>query len=981
MKNTSIISDLADNLSDILENSHEKYNRNTFATIVDRLRSPLQVMIMGEFSVGKSTFINAMLGQEVAISSPIPTTAVITKFVYGSKDRILVYFNDGKKQEYTITEFNKLTVEDNGRFKEMHSRIKYVERQLPNELLKKYTFIDSPGRNAIVDKHEEITRDFVENADAMLWLFSVDQMGGQAEKNVLQSFSKRLKPIAIVNKVDLVNEDDELDELIEALKINFNDDIVSVVPISADWALQGILTDNKQMVEAGNLNMVYEEMNHYIDLNASYLKVQKLIQDFAPIITEYTQSFNNYNREIFNSSKKQYASYVTKLTNMVHKNDFINEKFNNIILLITDVIGSRELPESNTYYTTIRDCVEKIKNNFFDLIGNTLYNAIHGSAEAQYEYANSLGKCNKAGYWYSKAGEQDYLHAQQALYKNYTNKGYWYEKAAKLGDIYAILQIAFSYYNGVNDVAQDMKKAVYWLEQAVKYEQKDVEIAKYYLAYLYKNGIVVVQDYKKAYDLANYSLKKDYIPAIGLVAELMYYGYGIAQDKIEAFLLWRKGGFNKEIQKYFVSDNYDLHRKIAEGFCDDKAEYNRAAKEFSESYFWYDLDFNHNNNVDSAYRCGKILEKEQQWNNAMEWHKVAAENGYIESMKSAGDICFYQYNQQLSSMIYYCRGMIRGNGYCASKVLGYITKRSAQVFAIYAVLSLMIHTVNINAYSERNDEITKDNKTFIEIKSALDEVKNDYISGAYKVSSENDSIVNKFSYNINKLQKISSEVIEKDNKFAEKYEKVISLDKYFLLSDYVKNNYFQLVDSNVTDLYNHDYDNVLSRMENDEERLKEERIAKEKAADDARKEELKKKREIEERNAKKALISKFSLGNIELGDSLDYVEHNYGPTKKVTKTDSRIIYNYDDIKVYTLNGIVTGIVSDGSRLTTPDGIHEGSDFSKVKEAYGKEDYISDYEGLTLHEYCVTDNVGKKIIMRFAVNKKNKVDYISIRRDQ
>ena len=61
MKNTSIISDLADNLSDILENSHEKYNRNTFATIVDRLRSPLQVMIMGEFSVGKSTFINAML--------------------------------------------------------------------------------------------------------------------------------------------------------------------------------------------------------------------------------------------------------------------------------------------------------------------------------------------------------------------------------------------------------------------------------------------------------------------------------------------------------------------------------------------------------------------------------------------------------------------------------------------------------------------------------------------------------------------------------------------------------------------------------------------------------------------------------------------------------------------------------------------------------------------------------------------------------
>ena len=46
---------------------------------VARLKSPLQVMVMGAFSTGKSSFVNALLGENVTAVEALPTTAVITK--------------------------------------------------------------------------------------------------------------------------------------------------------------------------------------------------------------------------------------------------------------------------------------------------------------------------------------------------------------------------------------------------------------------------------------------------------------------------------------------------------------------------------------------------------------------------------------------------------------------------------------------------------------------------------------------------------------------------------------------------------------------------------------------------------------------------------------------------------------------------------------------------------------------------------------
>ena len=820
MPKNNTISELRNNLSILLKNVPAGLSKAGLQSIINGLTAPLQVMIMGEFSVGKSTFINALLEKEVAIASPIPTTAVITKFVYGGKDRTIVHFLDGTQQEYNPQDFNRLTVENNGKYKEMHDSIEYVERQLPNDLLKIYNFIDSPGRNAIVEKHEEVTRNFVENADAMLWLFSVDQMGGKSEKEVLQSFSKRLKPIAIVNKVDMVDDDDELDELLDELKLNFKDDIADVVPISAEYALQGVLERKNDLLEFSNFKEVFAKLQQHIGARQVYLKAKKAMQDLVPVLQEYEKAATQAVKTAFLAGKNNYAFYASRLKAAVKLHDSMGEALRNIAALLADAIGKRELPESNADYREICTISKAWDEACQNGVGKVLYAALHGDAAAQYEYAKNQREKAAAEYWYKEAGAGGYLPAQQVLYKNYKPAGYWYERAAQNGDKYAILQIALSYYYGRNDVEKNLQKAAYWLEKAVQYEQAGVNEAKYCLAYLYADGSVVKQDYKKAYALASAAAKAGYVPVMGLTAWLMYNGHGVQENKIEAFRLWRRGGFNDEIEKYFVNDNFALHKRIAEELCGKNAGSNKADEKYSSAYFWYKLDFEHNDDADSAFACGEICEQEEIWQEAFKWYDICAKRNNLEAIERAGDICYFKFEKMLQSMKYYAKGMFKGNKYCGKMLWKYAAKRGMQAFAIYAVLSVMVHMIGIHAYSIRNEKIEENNQNFLEAKSYLDRIQRDYQNGSYRVNSENDSTVSTFEKKIKILQNIAADYFIDEQEFQYTHDYYRDIGKYFLFNDYVMENYITLIDSQVTSKYNHDYDDTLHSMQQDEARFK-----------------------------------------------------------------------------------------------------------------------------------------------------------------
>lgn len=67
-------------------------------TLIDAIKTtPLHVAVFGEFSSGKTTFLNALLGEELLSVSLEPTTAVPTFIRYGRAFNLFVYKKNGER--------------------------------------------------------------------------------------------------------------------------------------------------------------------------------------------------------------------------------------------------------------------------------------------------------------------------------------------------------------------------------------------------------------------------------------------------------------------------------------------------------------------------------------------------------------------------------------------------------------------------------------------------------------------------------------------------------------------------------------------------------------------------------------------------------------------------------------------------------------------------------------------------------------------
>jgi small GTP-binding protein len=167
------------------------------------------LVIAGEFNSGKSSFINALLGEKVLAEGVTPTTDRITLLRYGDTPA-----------EQTLEEF-------------------LLERDYPADVLRRLTIVDTPGTNAIIRRHEELTRDFIPRADLVLFITSADRPFTESEREFLSTIQEWGKKIVIVlNKADLL-EEHELEQVLTFIRENARDLLgitPDIFPVSARQA-------------------------------------------------------------------------------------------------------------------------------------------------------------------------------------------------------------------------------------------------------------------------------------------------------------------------------------------------------------------------------------------------------------------------------------------------------------------------------------------------------------------------------------------------------------------------------------------------------------------------------------------------------------------------------------------------------------------------------------------------------------------------
>jgi small GTP-binding protein len=150
----------------------------------DALTGFFLLVVAGEFNSGKSSFVNALLGERVLPEGVTPTT-----------DRINVLRHGERTEERVLEEF-------------------VLERTHPAELLREIAIVDTPGTNAVIRRHEELTRDFVPRSDLILFVTSADRPFTESERAFLEHLREWGKKIVfVVNKVDILAGPAEVDEV------------------------------------------------------------------------------------------------------------------------------------------------------------------------------------------------------------------------------------------------------------------------------------------------------------------------------------------------------------------------------------------------------------------------------------------------------------------------------------------------------------------------------------------------------------------------------------------------------------------------------------------------------------------------------------------------------------------------------------------------------------------------------------------------
>lgn len=193
---------------------------------------PLLVAVMGEFNAGKSSLVNALAGADVAPVGVTPTTATINVLRYGSGGGRVSY-RDGTMRDLGPASVGPFL----GELGDAEAAtIRQVEIFAPVESLRRVEIVDTPGLNSLRAEHEKVARDFLIEADALVWVFAAGQAAKASERaalNLAQAANKKV--LGVVNKIDRA-EPDEVEPILRHVRDELGALVEDVLALSAQVA-------------------------------------------------------------------------------------------------------------------------------------------------------------------------------------------------------------------------------------------------------------------------------------------------------------------------------------------------------------------------------------------------------------------------------------------------------------------------------------------------------------------------------------------------------------------------------------------------------------------------------------------------------------------------------------------------------------------------------------------------------------------------
>ncbi len=252
------------------------------------------LVVLGQFKRGKSTFINALLGADILPTAIIPLTSVVTVLRYGTDVKVKARFLDGREQVNGLAALPAFITEREN--PQNRKGVKEVEVFYPSDYLKGgVRIIDTPGVGSIYSHNTDVALAFLPHVDAGIFVVSADPpISGSEHRYLSEVRSYVSKLFFVLNKIDLVNES-ERQESLEFTRNILEQDLgaenVRILPLSARAALEAKKNQNEAELKRSLLPDFEKQLKAFLVHEKGKVFLTSIANRLSRLVAEETVSF------------------------------------------------------------------------------------------------------------------------------------------------------------------------------------------------------------------------------------------------------------------------------------------------------------------------------------------------------------------------------------------------------------------------------------------------------------------------------------------------------------------------------------------------------------------------------------------------------------------------------------------------------------------------------------------------------------------
>lgn len=274
-----------------------------------------KIQVVGTFSNGKSTVINALLGEEVLPAYALPTTAVINEVKYGETKEAILHFRNplpeklpaslsAKAMEHMrkfnmknipplhieycdIENYVVIPMGEDPKEMLLESPYEKVELFWPLPMLKEgVEIIDSPGLNES-ETRAYVTMEYLTKADAILFVLAADKLCAQDEMDFIENNLKSngfSDPFFVVNRFDLIKEK-EKERTKQFAELKLSDYTTnSIYYISAQQSLDGTIKNDYSLIAGSGMELFVTRLTDFLTKDKGKMKLSQPARELKRIL-------------------------------------------------------------------------------------------------------------------------------------------------------------------------------------------------------------------------------------------------------------------------------------------------------------------------------------------------------------------------------------------------------------------------------------------------------------------------------------------------------------------------------------------------------------------------------------------------------------------------------------------------------------------------------------------------------------------------